>query len=226
MSAETDLVIRARSGDDAAREELALAHRKAAYFLALQLLGNSDDAMDVAQDAMLRLFATLNRFDARRPLRPWLYQIVRNRVVDLLRRRKIRRHDSLDAVDDEGNPRHNPADLSIDLDGDVSRSELRARIWETLRTLPHKQREILVLRDYQDMSYAEIAATLGIPMGTVMSRLHGARKGLREALRKLDPSVVEAALPSCWASSSETRSPMRRPRKKGSRTTSSAPRPS
>lgn len=196
FSADTDLVVRARSGDTAAQETLALRHRKAAFFLALQLLGNRDDAMDVTQDAMLRLFSTLHRFDVKRPLRPWLYQIVRNRVVDLMRRKKIRNHDSLDAVDDEGNPRFDPADMDVDLDRDVSRAQLRRRIWETLSTLPHKQREILVLRDYQDLSYAEIAASLDIPIGTVMSRLHGARKSLRKALQQQNPGVVEVVLPS------------------------------
>ena len=196
FGAESDLVIRARSGDASAKEELALMHRKAAYFLALQLLGNSEDAMDVAQDAMLRLFSTLHRFDVRRPLRPWLYQIVRNRVVDLMRRRKVRSHDSLDAVDPEGNPRYDPADLKVDLDRDVCQDQLRARIWESLKALPAKHREILVLRDYQDMSYTEIAETLDIPIGTVMSRLHGARKSLRGTLQSQDPSVIEIVLPS------------------------------
>ncbi len=187
MSAETDLVTRARAGDPAACEELAQLHRRAAFFLALQLLGNREDAMDVAQDAMLRLFSTLHRFDVRRPLRPWLYQIVRNRVIDLMRRRKVRACDSLDAVDEDGNRRYEPVDVSVDLDRDVSRSQLRAAMWRTLASLPHKQREILVLRDYQDLSYAEIAETLAIPLGTVMSRLHGARKGLRRALQEGDP---------------------------------------
>ena len=192
VSAETDLVIRARAGDPAAQEELAQLHRRAAYFLALQLLGNREDAMDVAQDAMLRLFTTLHRFDVRRPLRPWLYQIVRNRVIDLMRRRKVRACDSLDAVDEDGNRRYEPVDVNVDLDRDVSRSQLRAAMWRTLATLPHKQREILVLRDYQDLSYAEIAETLAIPLGTVMSRLHGARKRLRRALQEQNPEAVDA----------------------------------
>lgn len=195
MTAETDLVVRARSGDADAQETLALRHRKAAYFLALQLLGNQEDAMDVTQDAMLRLFTTLHRFDTTRPLRPWLYQIVRNRVIDLMRRRRIRNHDSLDAVDHEGNPRFDPVDVNIDLDRDVGRSQLRARLWETLRSLPHKQREILVLRDYQDLSYSEIAETLVIPIGTVMSRLHSARKSLRGALQDEHQDVLETAMP-------------------------------
>lgn len=183
MSPETELVERACAGDADAREELAMEHRRAAYFLALQLLGNRDDALDVAQDAMLRLFASLHRFDSRRPVRPWLYQIVRNRVVDLYRRRKVRAHDSLDALDEDGMPRYDVADDSVDLERDAAHSELRARIWRALGELTRNQREILVLRDYQDLAYSEIAKTLSIPIGTVMSRLHGARKALRRVLQ-------------------------------------------
>lgn len=184
VDADGDLVIRARSGDESALDELVSRHRRSAYFLALQLLGNREDAMDVAQDAMLRFLSKLHRFDVRRPLKPWLYQIVRNRVVDLYRRRKVRNHDSLDAVDDEGQPRHDPVDKSVDLDRDLDRTKLRARIWKALEELSPAQREILVLRDYQDLSYAEIAETLSIPMGTVMSRLHAARTSLRRVLTR------------------------------------------
>lgn len=180
---EVALVTRAREGDAAAQAELAERHRQALFFLALQLMGNRDDAMDVAQEALLRFFRTLHRFDCRRPVRPWLFQIVRNRVVDLYRRRKVRRHDSLDATDSEGNAYLELIDHTVDPERDAARSELRVRILEALSELSHIQREILVLRDYQDLSYAEIAETLNIPIGTVMSRLHGARKKLRQKLQ-------------------------------------------
>ncbi len=175
---DSDLVLRARGGDASAQEALAKAHRRSAFLLALQLLGNRDDALDVAQDAMLRFFTTLHRFDPTRPVRPWLFQIVRNRVHDLWRRRKVRKHDSIDRVNEDG-PAYELVDLSIDLEGDAVRTQLRRNLWQALRKLSDTQREILVLRDYQDLSYAEIAQTLGIPIGTVMSRLHAARKRLR-----------------------------------------------
>lgn len=180
--AEGDLVLRARRGDPTAREELARRHRRAAFLLALQLLGNHDDALDVAQDAMLRFFTTLSRFDPQRPVRPWLFRIVRNRVYDLHRRRKLRRHDSLDYVDAEGRG-FEVADLEVDLERDASRAQLRRHLWQALGELSERQREIMVLRDYQDLSYAEIAQALGIPIGTVMSRLHAARKRLRQILQ-------------------------------------------
>ncbi|MEE8524617.1 MAG: sigma-70 family RNA polymerase sigma factor [Thermoanaerobaculia bacterium] len=179
---DVDLVRRARSGDRAAQGKLAQRHRRSMYILALQLMGNRDDALDVVQDALLRFFTTLHRFDLRRPVKPWLYQIVRNRAVDLHRRRKVRRHESLDAVDHDGR-RYEIRDVSVDPERDVVRSQLKARIWQSLDELSPKQREILVLRDYQDLSYTEIAETLDIPIGTVMSRLHGARKRLRSVLK-------------------------------------------
>lgn len=182
-ASDVELVTRARTGDGAAQAELVERHRQPLFFLALQLLGNREDAMDVAQEAMLRFFTTLNRFDCRRPVRPWLFQIVRNRVVDLYRRKRVRRHDSLDATDPEGQALIELVDETVDPERDAARSELRVRMLQALSELSRIQREILVLREYQDLSYAEIADTLNIPIGTVMSRLHGARKRLRESLQ-------------------------------------------
>lgn len=180
--AETALVIKARQGDLAARDELVLRHRRQVYFLALQLLGNTDDALDVTQDALLRFFTHLHRFDAQRPVRPWLFRIVRNLALDLFRRRKVRQSESLDATfgDEDGeNPRLDPADPDVDLDRDLLQAQLRKRLFAALAKLTPTQREIVVLRDYQDLSYQEIAEMLDIPLGTVMSRLHGARQRLR-----------------------------------------------
>ncbi|MEM9557017.1 MAG: sigma-70 family RNA polymerase sigma factor [Acidobacteriota bacterium] len=182
-ASDADLVRRARRGDSAAAEELAQRHRRPAYFFALQLLGNRDDALDVVQDALLRFFTKLDRFDARRPVRPWLFRIVRNRVVDLHRRRQVRKHDSIEAAaDDEDSAPLVLVDEDVDIEGSARHKELQQRLWHALHQLSPAHREILVLRDYQDLAYSEIAETLDIPLGTVMSRLHGARKNLRSVL--------------------------------------------
>lgn len=179
-----DLVRRARRGDAAAAEDLARRHRRPAYFFALQLLGNRDDALDVVQDALLRFFSTLDRFDARRPVRPYLFRIVRNRVYDLHRRRRVRKHDSIEAAaDDEDSAPLQLVDDDVDIEGDARHKQLQRRLWSALHELTSAHREIIVLRDYQDLSYAEIAEALDIPLGTVMSRLHGARKKLRSILQ-------------------------------------------
>lgn len=177
---ERELVLRARRGDEAALEELSRRHRRAVYVLALQLLGNPDDAMDATQDTMLRFLRTLRRFDPSRPVRPWLYAILRNRVRDLFRRRRVRKHDPIEG--DEEHWRPELVDPAADPHADARRQELRERIWNALAELAPSHREIVVLRDYQDLSYAEIARVLDVPQGTVMSRLHRARKHLAALL--------------------------------------------
>jgi RNA polymerase sigma-70 factor (ECF subfamily) len=183
QGAEADLVARARGGDRAACEELAQRFRRPAFLLALQLLGNREDAFDVAQDALLRFFTSLHRFEAGRPVKPWLLAIVRNRARDLQRRARVRRAQSLDEEPEEGYGLQ-VIDERADPEADSRRSQLRRKLWQALGQMPHAQREILVLRDYQDLSYAEIAAVLSIPLGTVMSRLHRARRTLRGLLEE------------------------------------------
>jgi RNA polymerase sigma-70 factor (ECF subfamily) len=178
--ADTALVALAREGDRKAREELARRCRRPAYVLALQLLGDPDDALDVAQDSLLRLFDGFGRFDPSRPLRPWLARIVRNRALDLRRHRRARPTLSLDALLEDGHP-ETPA-AAEGPEERAARRQLQRRIWRALQETSAAHREILVLRDYQDLSYQEIAAVLGIPVGTVMSRLHAARRSLRRAL--------------------------------------------
>lgn len=177
---EAMLVQLARSGDLEAREELARRVRGPAYVLALQLLGDPDDARDVAQDALLRLFSTFSRFDPKRPLRPWLARIVRNRAYDVRRRRRARPAVSLDGLVEDGFPETTTREIGPE--DRLARRQLQRRIWTALHRLTDAHREILVLRDYQDLSYAEIASVLQIPLGTVMSRLHAARRSLRREL--------------------------------------------
>jgi RNA polymerase sigma-70 factor (ECF subfamily) len=175
---DTELVVQAKSGVAEAREELARRYREPAYLLGLQLTGNREDALDLAQDALMRFFTTLDRFQEERPVRPYLLRIVRNRAMDLFRRRRIRRAESLDAGE-------LPRQIADDRPGPeetTRRAELRRRVWSAVSELAPAKREILVLRDHHDLAYAEIANVLGIPIGTVMSRLHAARKALREVL--------------------------------------------
>jgi RNA polymerase sigma-70 factor (ECF subfamily) len=173
------LVLGAQRGEREAREELARRYRRPAFLFAYQLLGNREDAMDVAQDSLLKFFNTLDRFDSRRPVQPWLFRIVRNRAVDIARRKKIRRAESLDDPEKSFEPATRP---EASPERQAVRRQLQERVWQEVHSLPEKQREILVLREYQDLSYAEIADILRIPKGTVMSRLHGARKALRSAV--------------------------------------------
>ena len=175
------LIARARAGHEGARETLAIRHRQPAYLLALQLLGNREDALDIAQDAMLRFFMTLDTFDAERRVQPWLFTIVRNQVRDLWRQRQRRPGDW--APEAESLIRQ-LADPAANPEVDLRRQQLRERVWRALATLPTEKREIIVLRDFHDLAYREIAQVLAIPIGTVMSRLHGARRLLRARLEE------------------------------------------
>lgn len=176
------LVDSAQRGERAAREDLARRYRQLAYLFAYQLLGNREDARDVAQEAMLRFFKTLRRFDPAQAVQPWLFRIVRNCAIDLARRNRVRRAASLEGL---AGVREPVAPPEVSPDAQVQRRCLRERIWTAVQGLSAKQREILVLRDYQDLSYAAIADVLGVPKGTVMSRLHAARQALRAALGDL-----------------------------------------
>lgn len=180
--AEAQVVVLAQRGEEAALDELARSCRQQAYVFALQLLGNPDDALDVAQDAMVRFFRSLARFDPERPVRPWLLRIVRNLVRDRGRRLRVRRTESLEP--DEGVLRFEPRDQNPDPEALAARHQLQALVWQSLQELPPSHREVLVMRDYQDMPYAEIAAALKIPKGTVMSRLHRARRQLHDIVRQ------------------------------------------
>ncbi len=173
-----------------AREELARRVGRSAYIFALQLTGRPDTAQDIAQDSVLKFFQHLDRFDAARPVEPWLYQIVRNCARDLARRERVRRHESLDAWLEQGHPE--AADPSADPAADAERTDLQRRIWRAISQQTDTHREILVLRDYHDLSYREIAEVLSIPQGTVMSRLHAARERLREIL-EADGETVRGA---------------------------------
>ena len=179
-SPDRALVALVRDGDHRARERLAHRVGDLAYVFALQLTGGSETARDVAQDSVLRFFEHLDQFDANRPIEPWLYQIVRNQVRDLSRRNRLRRHESLDAWLERG--RGEAVDPSADPVRDAERHDLQRRIWRAVSALGEPHREIIVLRDYHDLSYREIAEVLSIPQGTVMSRLHAARKSLRKII--------------------------------------------
>ena len=178
---DSELVTLARTGDRDARETLAQRYRQPAYLLALQMLSNRDDAMDVTQDAMLRFFTTLGSFDRERRVQPWLFTIIRNQVRDLWRRRQRRPGDS---APDADSLTSQLVSSGPSPEADLRRQQLREEVWRALAKLPAEKREIIVLRDFHDLAYNDIAQLLGIPIGTVMSRLHGARRQLRARLEE------------------------------------------
>jgi RNA polymerase sigma-70 factor (ECF subfamily) len=156
--------------------ELFEQHRLRAYHYALQMVGNPDDALELTQEAFLRLHRHWRRRDASRPFLPWMYSVVRHLAIDLLRKRSTRRECELDAATE--------AAAAATPEKDSARRELSARLWDEIRRLPPWQREVLLLRDWHGLSYAEIAEATGVSVTTVNSRLHDARTRLRERLRR------------------------------------------
>lgn len=148
-----------------------LLGRAAAY--AYAIVGNREDAEDALQEAALKAYRSLDRYDPSRPFKGWWLAILRNCCRDLLRRRQAR--PATAAIDQADPPQDRPQ--SAEPDDELSRA---------LGQLSPPHREILELRYFGDCSYRDIAAALGIPQGTVMSRLHAARQALAAAYRKDD----------------------------------------
>lgn len=156
--------------------ELFHQYKSKAFYFALQTLGNRDDAMDVTQEAFLRLQKHWRRRDASKPFAPWLYSVVRNLAIDVLRKRSTHKECEIEAA-----PEASPA-ASPELD--LQRKELSQRLWTEIQRLPEVQREALLLRDWHGLSYSEIAEATGTNVTTVNSRLHDARARLRDRLRR------------------------------------------
>ncbi|HSR69183.1 MAG TPA: RNA polymerase sigma factor [Acidobacteriota bacterium] len=173
-AADADLLRQVRNGRPEAYNQIFKRHRDHAFGLAYYYTKNKEDALDVVQDAFIKAYQNLNRFDLKREFGPWLLTIVRNQAIDLLRKRNRRRSEDLPEVLPDRKAQSKT-------EGGLLRMEIR----NALDRLPPEQREIIFLKDYQGHSYAEIAEIQEIPLGTVMSRLHHARKKL---IRYLDGS--------------------------------------
>jgi RNA polymerase sigma-70 factor (ECF subfamily) len=171
-----------RDGDRAAFRELVERHQGRAFGLALRVLRDEEQARDVVQDAFLKAYGSLDRFEGRSSFYTWLYRIVMNLCLDRKRReRSSRRVDWSEEVEREI-PADSESSATPDPDVALERSELRAQLSRAIALLPDDARRTLELREIDGLSYQEIAESLGVPKGTVMSRLHYARRRVRQAL--------------------------------------------
>jgi RNA polymerase sigma-70 factor (ECF subfamily) len=182
------LIERCRAGDVSAFEPLVEKYRQRVWRLAYNLLRDREEAWDVAQEAFIRAYQALGSFRGQSAFYTWLYRIVMNVSADRARSRSARgRAFGTERVPEEDWDRVLPDQNADDEapDAKAARLEQRQKIVQALDTLPEHHRQIVVLSDLEGLSYREIAETLDIPMGTVMSRLHNARKRLRDALGPL-----------------------------------------
>ena len=185
---ETDdaaLVERCRRGDMAAFEPLVGKYRQRVYRLAYNVLRNSEDAWDVAQEAFIRAYQAIGSFRGQSAFYTWLFRIAMNVAADRARQRAAQGRAFGTERVDEGDWDRALVDQGAAPDDAAARAEERERIRRALARLPEHHRTIIMLGDLEGLTYREIAEVLGIPMGTVMSRLHNARKRLRDALGPL-----------------------------------------
>ncbi len=175
-STETALIQRCQAGEKDAFGAIVKAYAGRASGAAYMLLGCRDEALDASQEAFVKAWRAIKRFNRRSRFYPWYARILRNVCISRLRRRKK----TAALTDGHAAPGadHDPVVTA-------ERKERADLLKAALLRLPLHHREILVMNHFQDLKYREIAEALDIPIGTVMSRLHNARRALREELGEL-----------------------------------------
>lgn len=178
------LLERAKSGDVAAFEELIDAYQKKVFNLALRIIGNYDDAADLAQETFVRIYKAISNFKEQSSFSTWVYRITTNVCLDEIRKRKNKKVVSLDEDIhmDDGEMKRQVVSGDPGPDEAAEREEVRRTVNNAINKLPEDQRVVITLRDLQGMSYEEIAKVLALPAGTVKSRINRARLALKNAL--------------------------------------------
>ena len=186
---EAALIHRCAEGDDAACAELMAEHQRMVIQLAMNLLGDRDEALDLSQEVFLRVFRTIHRFRGQSSLRTWIYRIAVNQARN--KHRFWRRRHRADQVSlDQHIAAHGEFRSGGNTTPDrvLAQKELASQLQNALDGLPFDQRTAIVLREVDGMSYEEIAFSLGVAVGTVKSRLTRARQALRNQLREVRAS--------------------------------------
>jgi len=185
---DADVIARARKGDHDAFRVLVERYQERAYGLALRVLRDEEWARDVVQEGFIKVYRSLDRFEGRSSFYTWLYRIVMNLCLDAKRSDRSSRHVEWDETAPlEADPASADAVSAVHQEftgpaGSLERAELREFMARAIEQLPDDARQTLLLREVEGLSYAEIAECLGVPKGTVMSRLHHARRRVREIL--------------------------------------------
>lgn len=182
---EAELLARATKGDSEAFGVLVERYQRRVANVALSVVHNQDDAIELAQETFVRAYENLSKFESRSSFSTWLYRIAANLAIDFWRREG--RHVVLRGEDAENEIRRLPSDTG-DSFKTASRKELSARLTAALEELTPEHRTVILLREVEGLSYDEISEALNCPRGTVMSRLHYARNRLRVLLKDLPES--------------------------------------
>jgi RNA polymerase sigma-70 factor, ECF subfamily len=178
---ERELIRKCRAGDARFYEPLVRAYEAPGMRVATGIMGNLDDARDALQEAFVKVYNNLAKFDLARPFGPWFFQILRNQCRDMLRSRQARFR--MEIQDERLELRSAGTDRGPERTHE--RAAARELLWKGLEQVGTDHREVLVLKELQGLRYHEIAEILDIPEGTVASRLFHARRALREALEEM-----------------------------------------
>ena len=176
---EKKIIEKVLGGDANAFEELVLKYEKTVYNLALRMVGDRDDAFDMTQEAFIKAYGSLSSFRGDSKFSVWIYRIATNVCLDFLRSKSRKQQVSLTVSDDDDEDAQlDIPDPKADPEQQLMQKMSMQSVEEGLKTLPDKQRQILVMRELGGMSYAEIGKALSLEEGTVKSRIFRARKRL------------------------------------------------
>ncbi len=167
-------------------EELVARHRDKIYARAFSMMRNEDEAMDLSQEAWVKSWQRLKQFQGDSSFGTWITRIVINLCLDQLRRRKRQRTDSIEEMNEEsgGVERQMPV-VAANPTERLERGELRKKIDQALGQLSYEHRTVLVLHEFEELEYKEVAKAMGCSIGTVMSRLFYARRKMAVLLAGL-----------------------------------------
>lgn len=178
-ASEKKIIEKVLGGDANAFEELVLRYEKTVYNLALRMVGDRDDASDMTQEAFIKAYGSLSSFRGDSKFSVWIYRITTNVCLDFLRSKSRKQQVSLTVSDDDDEDAQlDIPDPKADPEQQLIKKISMQSVEEGLKTLPDKQRQILVMRELGGMSYAEIGGALSLEEGTVKSRIFRARKRL------------------------------------------------
>ncbi len=176
---ETSAIAKCLEGDSDAFAYIVEKYKRSAFYTALRIVGNVDDAHDLSQEAFLKAFKALGTFRRGAVFKVWFFQILRNTCISHLRKKKKK------MVSVDANEAFELVDDAPSSEDKLNMAEMKETLKEALKKLTPVRREVLILREFEDMSYDQISQVLGISLEQVKSRLHYARKQLIEELKDL-----------------------------------------
>lgn len=168
VPSEAEIIERVQSGDKEAYHFIVTRYMQRAYYIALGFVHNPQDALDISQEAFIKAFRKIKKFDSNRPFFPWFYQLIKNLCLDYLKGSQRREEVPLNGV----------RILKTEKDD----REMKEVLWKGIEDLSLEQKEVILLRYFQKYSYREIADILEKPMGTVMSSLYNAKLRLKKII--------------------------------------------